>query len=365
MGRDEEYMSRALELARKGLGRVSPNPAVGAVVTNGAEVVGEGWHAEFGGPHAELNALEEAGEKTEGATLYVTLEPCSHHGKTPPCTDAILRAGVTRVVAAARDVHPQAKGGAEILRNGGVQVEFGVLEDEAVELNRAFFKYLETGLPHFTLKWAMTADGKAATRKGLSKWITSTEARERARRMRADSDCVMVGAGTVLADDPSLSSRLEKEPRKLIVDDGLRTPPDAKLFESGGKVLIACADAAPTERAKALEGAGARILRLPRAEKGVDLTSLAQRLPEERILRVFAEGGPTLLGALLEGGRRGGLADELVLFIAPKVFGGGLSATAGKGVASPSEALELEIVETERLGPDLMLRMRPKKCSRG
>ena len=361
MGKDEEYMSRALELARRGLGRVSPNPAVGAVVTNGGEVVGEGWHDEFGGPHAEVRALKEAGEKAEGATLYLTLEPCSHHGKTPPCTNAILRAGITRVVAAARDPHATAKGGAEVLRDGGIEVELGVLEREAVELNRAFFKYLDSGLPYFTLKWAMTADGKAATRKGLSRWITSDGARGRARRMRADSDCVMVGAGTVLADDPLLSSRLEKEPRKLIVDDGLRTPPGAKLFRGGGDVLVACVEDAPKERAEALEGAGARILRVPRAEKGVDLTSLAQRLPEERILRVFAEGGPTLLGGLLNAG----LADELVIFIAPKVFGGGLSATAGEGVASPSEALELEIVESERLGPDLMLRMRPKECSRG
>ncbi len=359
MGRDEELMTRALELARRGLGRVSPNPAVGAVVWNNGRVVSEGWHDEFGGPHAEVNALKEAGGEAKGATLYITLEPCSHHGKTPPCTEAIVRAGVTRVVAATRDPHPEAKGGAEFLREAGVEVEFGVLEGEAFELNRAFFKYLDAKLPYFTLKWAMTADGKAATRKGRSKWITSDEARARARRMRADSDCVMVGVGTVLADDPSLSSRLEKEPRKLIVDDALRTPPGAKLFQSGGEVLIACAGDAPEERARALEEAGARVLRLPRSGKGVELSRLAEKLPEERILRVFAEGGPTLLGGLLDAG----IADEFVVFIAPKVFGGGLSATVGKGIADPTDALDLQIVQSERLGPDLMLRLRPKKCS--
>jgi diaminohydroxyphosphoribosylaminopyrimidine deaminase/5-amino-6-(5-phosphoribosylamino)uracil reductase len=359
----EEYMARALELAEKGRGFTSPNPMVGAVVVKDGRVVAEGYHQRFGEAHAEVNALRQAGETARGATLYVTLEPCCHFGKTPPCTRAVIEAGVTKVVMAMEDPHPlvAGKGRAELER-AGILVESGLLEGRARRLNEWFSKYATTGMPFFTAKAAMTLDGKIATRTGHSRWITGEAAREYVHWLRGGVDAVMVGSRTVEADDPMLTTRLRRgaiengrDAVRVIVDGDARSSPDRKVFslKSSAPTLVAVKTTAAAERKRALRDAGADVIEIgPRGDK-VDLVQLAQILGKRNIASVLIEGGGGLLAAALEAG----IIDKVLFFVAPKIIGGKDAPTPveGLGVERMDEALRLENVSTRQFGDDILI----------
>jgi diaminohydroxyphosphoribosylaminopyrimidine deaminase/5-amino-6-(5-phosphoribosylamino)uracil reductase len=352
-------MRRALRLARRAQGTTSPNPAVGAVLVKDGEIVGEGHTQPSGQEHAEVVALRQAGERASGSILYVSLEPCSHHGRTPPCTDAIIHAGVREVRFATLDRNPQVAGsGMRALESAGITVAVGEEEEAAVRLNEAFFKWATTGLPYVTAKFAASLDGKIATRTGDSRWITGDAARRRAHRLRAISDAVIVGVGTVLADDPQLTARnradrpLRRQPLRIVVDSQGRTPASARLLQEQGQVLVAGANVSQ-ERKEALERAGAEVVDLPAGDATVDLKALLALLGQRDVTSVMVEGGSALLGSLFD--QR--LVDKVAAFIAPVIIGGA-SATAavgGEGVDTIAQALRLCEVRTTRLGTDLMV----------
>ena len=369
---DEVFMGRALELAARGLGRTSPNPAVGAVVVGDGEIVGEGFHERAGAPHAEPNALAEAGERAHGATLYVSLEPCRHHGRTPPCTEAIIRAGIRRVVYACEDCDDRCAGqGARTLTEAGIEVACGPLAEQARRLNEAYFKHKRTGLPFVTVKLALSLDGKTATADGESRWITGPAARERVHRMRDHSDAVMVGIGTVRADDPALTTRLPggRDALRVIVDSGAYTPPTARVVAgtSAAPCLVAVSPAAPEECVAALQAAGAETLVVPFYDSphevsamGLDLQVLLAELGRRDIMSILLEGGPTLAAGALGAG----LVDKLVLFYAPLIIGGAdaLPALGDLGVMKLTDAPRLRITAVERVGEDMLVEAYP--CSR-
>jgi diaminohydroxyphosphoribosylaminopyrimidine deaminase/5-amino-6-(5-phosphoribosylamino)uracil reductase len=355
---DDIWMRRALELAARGTGLVSPNPLVGAVVVHGDEVVGEGWHEGPGRPHAEVVALEAAGDRARGATLYLTLEPCAHHGRTPPCAPRVAGSGVVRVVAAMRDPNPLVDGrGLAILEEAGVEVRLGVLEADAFRLNEAFVKHLHTGLPFVTLKMAASLDGKVAARDGSSRWISGAEARSEVHRMRSAADAVMVGAGTAIRDDPSLTVRLAgwagRPPLRVIVDGRGIVPETSKVFTDGlAPTLVATTHAAPAHRRRAWERSGAEVLVLPGAGASlIPLDSLLSELGKRDVQRLLLEGGPTLNWEAV----RSGLVDEIVLFLAPLLVGGeeAPSILMGSGIPTIAETVPLEIREVSRLGSDV------------
>jgi diaminohydroxyphosphoribosylaminopyrimidine deaminase/5-amino-6-(5-phosphoribosylamino)uracil reductase len=352
-------MGRALCLAAEGVGRTSPNPMVGAVLVKDERVVGEGAHLRAGGPHAEVVALEAAGAAAEGATCYVTLEPCAHFGRTPPCADALVRAGVARVVAACRDPYHEVAGrGVARLQAAGVQVTVGVREAEARALNRAFFCAVTEGRPHVTLKAAMTLDGKIAAADGASRWITGEAARLEAHRLRFAADAVLVGVGTVLADDPRLTVRHAglppKEPLRVVADSRLRTPPEARILSAGDptRVVLACVAPAPAGPAAALRARGAHVLELPGDGGRVDLRALLGALRALDVIAVLVEGGGELGGALAEAS----LVDRVAFFLAPRLLGGrdAPGALGGRGRAL-KESLALVGLTTRRLGDDLLV----------
>ncbi len=350
------WLKRALELAEEGRYTCSPNPMVGAVVVRDGEVVGEGYHHCAGEPHAEVNALRNAGDAARGATIYVTLEPCSTLGRTPPCTEAILRAGVSRVVVGAIDPSPAHAGkGLDILKAGGVAVDFA--DSSACEkLNEKFNFYAVTGMPFVHAKWAMTLDGKIATRTGDAKWISCPESRDYVHRLRAEHDAIMVGIGTVLVDNSRLNVRLEgewRQPVKVIVDSRCRTPANAAAL-SGARTIIACGRAAAAEKICALENAGAEVVHVPDPESDrVDLRELLAHLGRESITSVLVEGGGTLLGSLFA--ER--LVNRVTAFVAPKVAGGAEapSPVGGIGVDNIADALELDDVKVLPCGCDVMI----------
>jgi diaminohydroxyphosphoribosylaminopyrimidine deaminase/5-amino-6-(5-phosphoribosylamino)uracil reductase len=355
---DDVWMRRALDLAARGAGLASPNPLVGAVVVRDGQVVGEGWHEGPGLPHAEILALDAAGERAPGATLYVTLEPCVHHGRTPPCAPRVAGSGVSRVVAAMRDPNPVVDGrGLAVLREAGIDVALGVLEADAQRLNEPFVKHLRTGLPFVTVKMAASLDGKAAARDGSSRWITGEESRAEVHRMRAVSDAVMVGAGTAVLDDPALTVRLPdhhgRPPLRVIVDGRGIVPETKRVFTDGGApTLVATTHAAPARRRRAWERAGAEVLVLPGAGASlIPLESLFSQLGKRDVQRVLLEGGPTLGWEAV----RSGLVDEVVVFFAPMLVGGeeAPSILMGGGIPTIAEPVRLEIREVSRLGPDL------------
>lgn len=317
---DHAMMARALQLAGRALWTTSPNPRVGCVLLNAGEVVGEGWHEKAGEPHAEVHALRAAGERARGATAYVTLEPCSHHGRTPPCADALIAAGVSRVVAAMQDPNPLVAGqGLARLAAAGMAVESGLLESEAVELNIGFVSRMQRGRPWLRLKAAASLDGKTALNNGVSQWITGPAARQDGHRWRARACAILSGVGTVRDDDPQLTVRevdTPRQPLRVIVDSRLETPPDARLFAAEGPVLIACAAELP-ERAAALLARGAEIVCLPDARGKVDLAALLAHLAGRGINEIHAEAGWKLNGSLL----RAGLVDEFLLYLAPTLIG--------------------------------------------
>jgi diaminohydroxyphosphoribosylaminopyrimidine deaminase/5-amino-6-(5-phosphoribosylamino)uracil reductase len=343
----EALMRRALELAERGRGLTSPNPLVGAVVVCNGEIVGEGFHERAGGPHAEVVALQAAGGRARGATLYVTLEPCNHTGRTPPCVPAIFAAGITRVVAAVADPNPRVVGGGvAALRERGVAVVTGVLADEAAAQNRAFFTAMRERRPHVTLKAGMTADGKIADLNGTARWITGEAARAASHRQRSTMDAIVVGITTVLRDDPALTVRLgtpwPREPWRVVLDSQARTPAAARVITGArpSRALIAVGEAAPTARVAALQAAGATVLRVPTRDGRVDPAAVLRALLERDVLAVLVEGGGEVHAALLDAG----LVDRVTLYVAPLLLGG---RTAPPVVGGPGRELKSAI----RLGP--------------
>ncbi len=326
---DHGFMARALRLAELGLNTATPNPRVGCVLVKDGEVVGEGWHERAGEPHAEVHALRAAGDKARGATAYVTLEPCSHHGRTPPCANALVDAGVVRVVAAMTDPNPQVSGrGVQLLTHAGIRAEVGLLEAEARELNLGFVARMTRGRPWLRLKTASSLDGKTALENGESKWITGPAARQDVQHWRARACAILTGSGTVLADDPQMNVRLDgctRQPLRVVVDSRLHTPPSARILLPSppgggaggeGKTLIVCALDHPAKRT-ALEAAGAEVISLPGVQDRVGLTMLMMELARRGINEVHVEAGATLNGALLEAG----LVDEWVAYQAPVLLG--------------------------------------------
>jgi diaminohydroxyphosphoribosylaminopyrimidine deaminase/5-amino-6-(5-phosphoribosylamino)uracil reductase len=347
---DRQWMARALELAERGRGWVEPNPLVGAVVVRDGRVVGEGWHQRYGEAHAEVNALAAAGDAARGATIYVTLEPCSHHGKTPPCTDAVLRAGVRRVVAAMTDPFPQVAGrGAALLRSAGVEVEVGAGEAEARRLNAPYLKLLATGRPYVHAKWAMTLDGKIATRTGDSKWISGEAARHRVHALRGRMDAIVVGIGTVLADDPLLTARPPgpRIPVRVVLDSLGRLPAASQLARTASEtpVLVVTTGAEAPE----LRAAGCEVLGVAAVGGRPDLGALLDELGRRRMTNVLVEGGSEVLGNFLDAGA----IDEVHVFIAPRLAGGAaarspLGAVGVERIADASSLAEWRVELIER-----------------
>lgn len=364
---DQEYMRMALDLAVRAWGRTSPNPMVGAVVVRGGEIVGQGFHARAGQPHAEVEALRQAGEAARGATLYVTLEPCCHYGRTGPCTEAVIAAGVRRVVVAMRDPNPKVAGkGVARLREAGIEVVEGVLRDEATLVNEVYLKYITARMPFVALKAAVSLDGKIATRTGDSRWITGKEARLYAHRLRDVYDAILVGLGTVLQDDPSLTTRLPeggRDPVRIVLDSTARLPVTARVVtvDSTAPVVVATTERAPEARLTELKRQGAEVIRCgagPRVDLGVLLRELAAR----EICSVLVEGGAAVHASFVEAG----LVDKIHWFVAPKIIGGvdAPGAVAGRGIAQMSEALCLERVRRLHLGDDVCIEGYPAKEGR-
>ncbi len=360
---DIEYMRRALELAKRGAGHVSPNPMVGAVIVKDGRIIGEGWHEQIGGLHAERNAFKHLTEDAEGATIYVTLEPCCHWGRTPPCTEAIMEHKIARCVVGCLDPNPLVAGkGIGILENAGIICETGVLEDECLAVNEVFFHYITTKTPFVVMKYAMTLDGKIAAYTGDSKWVTGEEARAHVQQTRKHLSAIMVGIGTVLADDPMLNCRIEAgvDPTRIIVDSTLRIPLDSQIVKTAKQIPTYVACAAPDEEKKAtLEAAGVHILLLPNAYGRVDLEALLTVLGEMQIDSVLLEGGGTLNGEFLQLG----LVDKVQAYIAPKLIGGetAKSPVGGAGIPMMADALTLNHMTITRLGDDLLLEGRIRK----
>ena len=368
---DLAFMAQAIRLARLGLYTTDPNPRVGCVLARDGEVVGEGYHCRAGEPHAERIAIAAAGDRARGATAYVTLEPCCHEGRTPPCTDALLTAGVQRVVAAMVDPNPLVAGkGLEILRSEAVAVETGMLEAEARELNPGFIARMSRGLPYVRCKLAASLDGRTAMASGESKWITSEDARRDVQCLRARSSAVLTGVGTLLEDDPSMNVRLNaaelpgtapgepvRQPLRVVVDSQLRTPASAQMLALPGETLIACVDRRPSD-AGALESAGAGVFVCAESRGRVDLDALLRYLAGLEINEVLVESGPTLAGALLSAD----LVDEIVLYLAPHIMGDdarGLFALPG--LERMADRVELDIRDMRMIGRDLRITAIPER----
>ena len=381
---DATYMKLALRLAAKGAGWVSPNPIVGAVVVKEGRIVGRGYHRAYGLPHAEVEALRKTGAAAQGADLFVTLEPCNHQGQTPPCTQAVLNAGIRRVVIATRDPNPRVNGGgAEFLQDQGLQVEIGLLADEARRLNEAWFKWVETGLPFVIAKAACSLDGKIATASGESQWLTGEAARAYGHQLRHEVDAILVGIGTVLADDPQLTVRLPgrkrvgqggspdkltadqrpktedrffRDPIRIVLDSRLRLPLDAKLLhlDSHAPTWVACTTAAPKDMIQEIKDLGADVLVMPAAASGlVALPPLLKELGRRQVQSLMVEGGAETLGSFFD--QR--LVDKFYFFYAPKILGGKTAPgmLAGAGVWRLGNALQARDLNIKKLGPDLLV----------
>lgn len=363
-------MARALELASLARGRTSPNPLVGAVVVSGETVVGEGYHARAGEPHAEAVALQQAGAAARGADLYVNLEPCSHQGRTPPCADAIVRAGVSRVFAAIRDPNPKVDGrGVDRLRKAGIAVHLGLLAEEAVRLNEVYCTNMTRGVPHVTLKIAMSLDGKTATRTGDARWITSDDSRRRVHEMRNQVDAVLVGIGTILTDDPDLTTRLVgvdcRHPDRIVIDSQLRIPSRARVLthRNRGRTILVVGPRASEARIRELRELGAEVLVIDGGGRRVDLRLVVERLFAMGITSILIEGGSEIAASSLAAG----IVDKLVFFIAPILIGGREAppVLGGRGIAALAEATRLRDVRWSSFGGDLMVEgsLRETPCS--
>lgn len=361
---DIKFMKRALALAEKGVGRVNPNPLVGAIIVKNGRVVGQGYHERYGGHHAEVNALASC-TTTEGATMYVTLEPCSHHGKTPPCVDAILESGISRLVVGSLDENPLVSS-MDRIRASGIEVVTGVLKKECDELNDVFFHYIKKKMPYVLMKYAMTCDGKTATHTGASRWITGRAARNHVHEDRNRYMGIMVGVGTVIADDPMLNCRRRaggRNPMRMICDTTLRTPLDSRVITTATEIptilITACQD---ESQHQPYLNAGCQVLRVPLKGDQIDLHVAMKRLAEEGIDGILLEGGATLNAAALEAG----LVRKVQAYIAPKLFGGTTapSPIAGTGVANPKQAYLIDKRRFTMLGEDILIEGEVVACSR-
>ncbi len=354
---DEMYMRQALRLARRGSGKVSPNPMVGAVIVKGGRVIGRGYHHYFGGDHAEVDALKNAEGDVSGSTLYVTLEPCRHWGKTPPCTDAIIKSKIGKVVVGMLDPFPQMQGKSiELLKKHGIETVVGILENDCRALNEVYLKYITSGLPYVTVKWAQTLDGKIATTQGRSRWISSPESLKFAHRLRATHDAILVGVNTVIKDKPELTTRLVKgrNPVRVILDSQLRIPLDAKVLanQAAAKTLVAAIPAAPTKKLAALKKIGIEVLIVPPDSNGhVDLKALLKMLAQRQISSVLVEGGAETITSFL----RLGLADKIIAIIAPRIMGQGTDAVGDLNITDISRALKLTFTRVYRSGVDIVM----------
>jgi diaminohydroxyphosphoribosylaminopyrimidine deaminase/5-amino-6-(5-phosphoribosylamino)uracil reductase len=359
-GTPEKFMRAALGLAGRGLGHTSPNPAVGAVVVKGDKVIARGWHRRAGLPHAEVQALRKAARRARGADLYVTLEPCCHLGRTPPCTKEIIGAGLKRVFIGILDPNPRVKGkGIRELKRAGIEVRTGFLEDSCRTLNEAYIKYITTGSPFVTLKLAATIDGRIATSTGESRWITGVESRRLVHSMRSQADAVMVGSGTVIKDDPELTVRLSKgkSPLRVIVDTELKTPLSARvLSSSGGRVLIFVTKRAARGKIKKLEERGAEVIVVPfiggGSGSGLSLRRVMEELGKREVTSLMVEGGSTLAASAI----KQGVVDKVCFFISPMILGGdALPSIAALGIKNLGKGVKLGGVKTKRLGRDIMV----------
>lgn len=368
---DHRYMAHALRLAERGLYTTDPNPRVGCVLVKDGHVVGEGWHRKAGEPHAERIALAHAGDAARGATAYVTLEPCSHYGRTPPCADGLIEAGVSRVVAAMTDPNPRVAGeGLQRLRAAGIAVDVGLLEADALAINPGFVKRMTDGVPLVRCKLAMSLDGRTAMASGESKWITGEEARRDVQLLRARSTAVLTGVSTVMADDPSMNVRLSaselhgvetddylRQPVRVVLDTRLRTMPRAKLLHLPGDVLIVCGEGAPQDTEEELRAAGAEVLRLPQLGGRIDLHALLKALAERGVNELLIEAGATLAGSALSAG----IIDELILYTAPHLMGDEARGLVHlPGLEHMAQRIRLEFIDVRKVGADLRLTMRPQ-----
>tara|TARA_R110000764_G_scaffold120765_2_gene208414 strand:+ start:17104 stop:18234 length:1131 start_codon:yes stop_codon:yes gene_type:complete len=365
---DRELMSRALELAARGLYTTEPNPRVGCVLVHGEQVVGEGWHVQAGEGHAEVNALAQAGERARGATAYVTLEPCSHFGKTPPCADALIKAGVSRVVAAMQDPNPQVAGkGLQRLRDAGIEVTCGLLEEQARELNPGFIKRMQQGLPWVRVKLAMSLDGRTAMASGESKWITGPAARADVQRLRARSGAVISGADSVLLDDSALTVRaselglsadeaaaaVQRQPLRVLIDSLRRVPLEQRFFREAGPTLVISTSA--EQAAESYQSIGSELLALPGDDGKVDLVTVLRNLAERGCNEVLVEAGAGLSGAFW----RAGLVDELIVYMAPRLLGSQARPLMQLPFESMSEAMDIAVTDTRAIGQDWRITARP------
>jgi len=360
---DNKFMQMALAQASRGLGRVNPNPLVGAVIVRGNNVIGSGYHELFGGPHAEINAIRNANNSVEGATMYVTLEPCSHYGKTPPCADALIEAKIARVVIAMKDPNPWVSGkGIDRLKDNGIEVIVGVFEKEAQELNRIFIRYIQTKLPFVVMKSAMSLDGKIATATGHSQWISCTESRQYVHALRNELMGIMVGVNTVITDDPELTTRMDgvkgRNPIRIVVDSKGRIPLSAKMLKDGSlnPVIIATTSGFPEEKRLSLEQSGHKVLTLPERYGHVDLQKLMHELGELGIDSILLEGG----GTLNESALKNGIVDEIQFIIAPLLLGGrdAISPVEGAGFNTVDEGIRLDQMTTHQMGKDILMTAR-------
>lgn len=351
----EKFMREALRIARNAEGRTSPNPMVGAVIVKDGRIIAEGWHRKAGTPHAEIHALNMAGDLAKNSEMYVTLEPCSHFGRTPPCANKIVEAGIKKVFVAMKDPNPLVAGrGIEILKSAGIEVEVGILEEEARRLNEVFLKYITKKMPFVTAKFACSLDGKIATVTGESQWISCEESRNFVHKLRDVNDGIMIGVGTVLADNPSLTARIAggKNPVRIVADSLARTPLDSKILNDGqAKTIIAVSSNAPAKKISALKNIGAEIIIA--GESQVDLKILMQELASREISSVLLEGGGTLNFSMF----RAGLIDKVFAFVAPKIIGGknSLTPVEGGGFEKLSDAVQLENLSAEKIGNDILI----------
>lgn len=353
-----KYMSFALELAEKGRGNVEPNPMVGAVVVKNGLAIGKGYHQAFGGPHAEVFALSEGKEACEGATLYVSMEPCAHYGKTAPCVDAIIKAGIKEVVIAIIDPNPITSGkGMRKLQEAGIDVKLGVMESQAAKLNAPFLKLMQKGLPYVIVKWAMSLDGKIATHTGDSRWISSEESREYVHKIRGQVDGIMVGINTVQRDDPQLTCRIKggRNPRRIIIDSNATLPLNSRLINTiqESELLVAVGNNAPQERTEKLRQLGCKIIPAGNVNGLVDMKILFQQLGKMNLTNVLVEGGSRVITSIIE--ER--LADKIMVFIAPIIIGGegAMSPVMGTGITHISESIKLTDITTKKFANNLVI----------
>lgn len=364
---DEFYMKRALQLARRGEGQVSPNPMVGAVIVKNGRIIGEGYHERYGEEHAEVNAIGNAGGTVENATVYITLEPCCHFGKTPPCVDSLIACRPARVVIGATDPNPLVAGkGIEALRRQGIATTVGILEAQCCQLNERFFKFIRTGMPFVTLKFAQTLDGRIATATGHSQWISSLPARRYTHRLRACHDAVLVGIGTIAADDPELTVRYVRgrNPRPIVVDSELRIPLAAKVLRKrdGGQTLIVTTERSDPAKRRRLAESGIEILVVAGDSRGrVDLKATLPELGKRNLSSLLIEGGAAVITSVLQSG----IADRLVVVIAPKIIGQGIAAVGDLGIRKMDEALGFSCRKITRRGGDLIIDGRIKGTDQG